>query len=66
MPESNRYATRRGRLRAVPRLRELPPLVTAPARAESDFAEEAGPKATEFGNREDAEAITAGEFERIP
>jgi len=31
-----------------------------------DFADEAGPKDTEFGAEKDAKDITGGEFELIP
>jgi hypothetical protein len=33
---------------------------------EIDFAEEAGPKESEFGRERDAKNLTAGEFDPIP
>src|SRR5206468_3894700 len=37
-----------------------------PPEPEPDFAEEAGPKESEFGKETDALAMTDGKFERIP
>lgn len=36
------------------------------ARDNGDFAEEAGPKNTEFETQKDAEDITKGDFDKIP
>ena len=36
------------------------------ARENGDFADEAGPKSSEFETREDAEDITQGDFDTIP
>jgi hypothetical protein len=44
-----------------------PPRPPEPSRPEDvDFADEAGPKDTEFKKRADAKQITAGEFDPIP
>lgn len=36
------------------------------ARENGDFADEAGPKNTEFEKKNDAEDITQGDFDKIP
>ena len=36
------------------------------ARENGDFADEAGPKDTEFKTEKDAEDITQGDFDKIP
>jgi hypothetical protein len=43
-----------------------PEQAKSPPDAAPEFAEEAGPKRTEFGTKRDAKDITAGNFERIP
>jgi len=36
------------------------------ASANGDFAEEAGPKESEFSTKEDAREITGGDFDKVP
>ncbi len=41
--------------------------IPAPTKPEDvDFAEEAAPKSSEFGDEKDAKEITAGDFDLIP
>ena len=50
-----------------PKPEPTPPAPTTPNAAEkADFAEEAGPKKTEFDSEKDAKDLTAGGFDPIP
>ena len=50
-----------------PKPEPTPPAPTTPNAAEkADFAEEAGPKKTEFESEKDAKDLTAGGFDLIP
>ena len=53
-----------------PKPQAAPPKPTEPTKPnatdEADFAEEAGPKKTEFESEKDAKDLTAGGFDPIP
>jgi hypothetical protein len=50
-----------------PKPQATPPAQPSPSAADdADFAEEAGPKQTEFDSEKDAKNLTAGGFDPIP
>ncbi len=50
----------------LPTTKKPAPMPAPPMPEEADFAEEAGPKRTEFETEKDAKAITSGGFDPIP